>query len=273
LNTPSTESSQPLVSIITIVYNGEKHLEQTIQSVLGQTYPHIEYIIIDGGSTDSSVSIIKKYAPQLARWISEPDKGISDAFNKGIAMCNGDLIGLINADDWYEKDCVDMVVAAIGRHDIAYGDVQYWKNGKTIFIQEGKHRLLKNEMTVNHPTVFVRRGCYVHLGNFNLKFRCAMDYDLLVRFHVNGKTFVHVPHVLANMRWEGISDRLWKQGCKETLWIKNRYFPDKRLKNKLYYYKHLLAIGLPKKFEKLHLGFITRFYRSRFSSLNKRFEK
>ena len=118
----------PLVSIITIVFNGEKHLQQTIESVLGQTYPKIEYIIIDGGSKDNSISIIEKYSSRLAYWISEPDKGISDAFNKGISKANGEIIGLINADDWYEKDAVEKIVAAITKHDFAYGNIAYWKN-------------------------------------------------------------------------------------------------------------------------------------------------
>ena len=104
---------QPLVSIITIVFNGGKHLQQTIESVLGQSYSNIEYIIIDGGSKDSSVSIIEKYSAQLAYWTTEPDKGISDAFNKGIKKTKGQIIGIINADDWYEADTVQQVVTAI----------------------------------------------------------------------------------------------------------------------------------------------------------------
>src|SRR5690349_11081866 len=134
---------QPLVSIITIVYNGEKHLEQTIQSVLSQTYSNIEYIIIDGGSVDNSISIIKKYNNRLAYWISEKDSGISDAFNKGIAKARGEIIGLINADDWYETDAVEKVVALIGNHDVAYGNVMYWKNGAKDMIVYGRHDYLK----------------------------------------------------------------------------------------------------------------------------------
>src|SRR5688572_26851104 len=121
---------QPLVSIITIVFNGEKHLQQTIESVLGQTYSNIEYIIVDGGSKDNSVSIIEKYSTQLAYWISEPDKGISDAFNKGISKANGEMIGLINADDWYEKDTVQKVMALRGNCDVVYGNLALWKNEK-----------------------------------------------------------------------------------------------------------------------------------------------
>src|SRR5258705_5340519 len=100
----------PLVSIITIVYNGEKYIEDSIRSVINQSYKNIEYIIIDGGSSDNTVSIIKKYEKQIAFWISEKDKGISDAFNKGIAKATGEIIGILNSDDWYERDTVAKAV-------------------------------------------------------------------------------------------------------------------------------------------------------------------
>ena len=267
----NTASSPPLVSIVTIVYNGERHLEQTIQSVLEQGYSNIEYFIVDGGSTDKSVSIIQKYESSLAGWISEPDKGISDAFNKGIEHTKGSIIGLINADDWYEKDCVERIVASLGDHDVAYGDVRYWKNGQPVFVQAGNHHLLKKEMTVNHPTVFVKRKCYEKEGGFDVSVRFAMDYDVLLRLFVKGYSFIHIPAVLANMRWEGVSDRKWKQGVRETLTIKNKYYPEKRSVNTRYYYRHLVAIGIPKILEKIGLAMIPRLYRSYLSRQKKTF--
>lgn len=245
------------------------HLEQTIRSVLDQTYQPIEYFIIDGGSTDNTVGIIRKYASYIAGWISEPDKGISDAFNKGIAMAHGILIGLINADDWYEKDTVEKIVAAIDDHHIAYGDLQYWKDGKKMFVQQGNHALLKKEMTVNHPTVFVAKRCYDQLGGFNVDYRYAMDYDVLLRFHLHGFSFVRIPFVLANMRWEGVSDKQWKKGCEETLAIKNIYFPAKKILNRTYYYKHVAAIGLSKFADRIGLRAFTRLYRNHFSKQKK----
>lgn len=262
-------SIQPLVSIITIVYNGEKHLEQTIRSVLDQSYSNIEYFIVDGGSTDQSVPIIIKYESSLAGWVSEADKGISDAFNKGIENTKGSIIGLINADDWYEKDCVARIVEGMVDHDIAYGDVRFWKNGQPIFVQEGNHQLLEKEMTLNHPTVFVKRKCYDREGRFDLNFRFAMDYDLLLRLFVKGYSFVYIPIVLANMRWEGLSDRQWQKGVKETLAIKNRYLPEKHAVHARYYYRHLMAIGFPKLLERVGLGAIPRLYR-RFMSRQKK---
>ncbi|HEX5026205.1 MAG TPA: glycosyltransferase family 2 protein, partial [Agriterribacter sp.] len=118
----------PLVSIITIVYNGEKFIEKCIQSVLDQSYPNIEYIVIDGGSSDHTVDIIERYTASIKHWISEKDKGISDAFNKGLKRATGEIVGMINADDWYEPNTVEKIVQEIDDFDIVYGDLRLWKN-------------------------------------------------------------------------------------------------------------------------------------------------
>jgi glycosyltransferase involved in cell wall biosynthesis len=265
-------ANAPLVSIITIVYNGEKHLEQTIKSVIEQTYPNIEYLVIDGGSTDGSLSIIRQYEKHIDYWISEKDRGISDAFNKGLRNAKGEIIGMINADDWYERETVGNIVASIGNRDIAYGDLRLFKDGKTDFILRGNHKYLAKEMTINHPTVFVRKSCYERFGLFDEKYKVAMDYDLMLRFMVNACQFSHIPTVLANMRWEGLSDANWMIGCRETLDIKNNYFPEHRFRNQLYYYKHLMAIGIPKFLQKLRLDSLTKSYRSNFSRVKKHYD-
>lgn len=259
----------PTVSIITVVFNGEKHLEQTINSVLGQTFKDIEYIIIDGGSTDGTLAIIKKYERQLAYWTSEKDKGISDAFNKGIAKATGDIVGIINADDWYEPDTVALVVEQMQQADIVFGDIQYWKNGQKEFIQHGNLSFLEREMTLNHPTVFLRRSCYQQFGAFDLSYRFAMDYDLLLRMRVNHCRFSYLPRLLANMRWDGVSDKYWKMGCRETLAIKNKYLPRRKWVNTLYYFKHVLAIRSSKLLAKWRLGGLTRLYRHFFAPVKK----
>ena len=156
--------NKPLVSIITVAYNADPFIEKTIQSVLSQTYSPIEYIIIDGGSTDKTVDIIKKYNDHIAYWRSEKDNGISEAFNKGLSRAAGDIIGIINADDWYETDTIEKVVADFGNTDIIYGDLQIWNKEKKDFIQKGDHGLLAKEMTVNHPTVFIKKDCYKKMG-------------------------------------------------------------------------------------------------------------
>jgi glycosyltransferase involved in cell wall biosynthesis len=261
--------NQPLVSIITIVYNGEKHIEQTINSVLAQTYAHIEYIIIDGGSKDNTVSIIKKYEDRLAYWISEPDKGISDAFNKGLRQVKGEWVGIINADDWYETDAVQKVIAAAGDHDVVFGNVQYWKNSAKSFIQISNIEYLEKEVSIIHPAVFIKRAAYEKFGFFDTGLRCAMDYELLLRMKINNCRFVHVPFVISNMRWEGFSDKNWRLGRQETLAIKNRYFPERKFSNYTYHYRKVWAISIIKMMEKMGLHFMLRFWRERFSKLKK----
>ncbi|MDO4190908.1 MAG: glycosyltransferase, partial [Bacteroidales bacterium] len=128
-------NNTPLVSIITVCFNAEKTIEQTIQSVINQTYSNIEYIIIDGKSTDSTLNIVSKYKDNIATIISEPDNGIYDAMNKGIKLSSGELIGIINADDWYEKDAVKIMVNKYlstenKDNSLYYGMIRIWKNNK-----------------------------------------------------------------------------------------------------------------------------------------------
>lgn len=259
----------PVISIVTIVFNGEKHLEQTIQSVLDQNYPSLQYIIIDGGSTDHSLDIIKKYEKDLYFWVSEKDKGISDAFNKGIAHATGDIVGIINADDWYEPKSFERVARQMGDADISFGDVQFWKNEQKEFIQKGNFDLLSKEITIIHPTVFVKRKAYETYGGFDLKYRCAMDYDLLLKLKVNQCRFEYLPFTIANMRWGGLSDSSWITGCRETMEIKNKYFPDHKLRHRIYYLKHISAIQMAKTLSQLKLGFVTRIYRKLFAPVKK----
>jgi len=262
----------PLVTIITIVFNGEKFIADAIRSVKAQRYPNIEYIVVDGGSKDGTLDIVGQFADTVTFLISEKDEGISDAFNKGLRLAKGEIIGIINADDWYEHDTVEKVVAAMPDLDVVYGDLRLWKGDKVDFIYKGDHRHLINEMTVNHPTVFVRRQCYDRFGYFDKKFRCAMDYDLMLRLWVNGCRFGYIPGVLANMRWEGVSDSRWLLGCQETLAIKNRYLARRHWRNRLYFYKHVLANGAPRLLKRFGLGFVTRFYRTYLSKVKKVYE-
>lgn len=251
------------------MFNGQRHLEQCIASVLGQTYEHIQYIVIDGGSTDGSVDIIKQHADRIAYWVSEKDNGISDAFNKGLAHCDGEVVGILNADDWYDPQAVELAMRQLERADVTFGDIQFWRDGKKEAIVKGNGAMLEWEMTLNHPTVFIKKHCYDEFGGFDTSLRCAMDYDLLLRLKVKGCVFSYVPHILANMRWGGMSDKQWKLGCKETLDIKNKYLPHKKWQHALYYRKHIFAIRANKLFTRLNLVFIIRFYRKLFSRVDK----
>jgi glycosyltransferase involved in cell wall biosynthesis len=261
--------NSPVISIITIVFNGEKHLEQTIRSVLDQSLKPVQYIIIDGGSTDHSVEIIKKYEKHLYFWISEKDNGISDALNKGISRATGDIVGIIHADDWYEPGVFQRVAENFGSEEVYYGDIQWWKDQKKAFVQVANFDLLNREMTIIHPTVFIKKDIYDRLGGYDNRFRCAMDYDMLLKLKVNRCRFKYIPYVLANMRLGGFSDNQWKLGCRETLAIKNRYLPEKKTSNYLYYLKHVTAISAAKTLEYLKLGSITKYYRKLFSPVKK----
>lgn len=202
---------QPLISIITVVYNGEKTLEQTIQSVLNQTYKNIEYIIIDGISTDGTLEIIKKYDANISIWVSESDKGLYDAMNKGISKANGEIIGIINSDDWYEINTVELIVEAYRKNPekkIFHGDLfEILENGTKRLrrFNPSKFKLLYYGMTYNHPTMFVHKDEYkIHLYNDNLKGHS--DYQFVLEAFLRDKSqFKYLPNPLSNFRLGGIS--------------------------------------------------------------------
>ncbi len=216
-----SKDKQPLISIITVVYNGEKHIEQTIQSVLNQTYNNIEYIIVDGGSTDGTLEIIKQYENQIDYWVSEKDDGIADAFNKGILQAQGEWIGIINADDWYELECCE-VISQIKEADFVFGTIRYWDKERS-FIDRAKPEIIYEDMRINHPTVFVRKELYDRVGLYDSTYKIAMDYDLILRLFETGKNYKNIEKVLANMRIEGVSQRFWVKSKKEAKSIKIKH--------------------------------------------------
>ncbi|GIT99335.1 glycosyltransferase family 2 protein [Sulfurovum sp. TSL1] len=209
---------KPLVSIITVVFNGEKHLEQTIQSVINQRYENVEYIIIDGGSTDRTVDIIKKYEDQIDYWVSEKDEGIYDAMNKGISLSQGDIIGLINADDFYEENIFVSIIDVYQKNDadVIYGDI-YFINGKQKKVSTanatGKRygvfsysfKWIWVDMLFPHPSSFVKRSTYKKYGTFDSSYKISGDYDIFLRFYIKKATFSYIPKVLASFREGGIS--------------------------------------------------------------------
>jgi glycosyltransferase involved in cell wall biosynthesis len=262
---------KPLVTVITIVFNGEKYIEKTMRSVISQTYDNIEYIIIDGSSADGTIDIVKRYGDTIDYWISEPDEGISDAFNKGIHFSTGDIIGIINAGDWYEPDTVDQVVSHVSakQFDIAYGTMQYWDlaEKKTDLVYSNDIFLHRN-MTVCHATVFVMRRCYESIGLFRKEFRCSMDYEWLLRAKVGGMTFLYINKCLANMIPGGISDRRWKYAIWEVTKAKTLYLPGK-MNHIIYFVYQVIKRTTRYCIDRIGLRFITQFYHS-YCSLVKR---
>ncbi len=260
----------PLVSLVTVVFNGVKNIEHTIKSVLDQTYDNIEYIIIDGGSTDGTLDIIRKYEDKIAYWISEPDNGISDAFNKGVSTATGEIIGIINADDWYETDTVESVVSRLMKDDadIVHGMVQYRDtNDQKTELFSGSDALLDKCMTINHPSVFARRRAYEKIGLFRTDFNYAMDYEWLLRSKVNGLKFSYIQKCLSHMRVAGASDKNWKYACKEVAQAQTLYNPC--LSNSIFYAFQIVKGSCKRFLEIIGLDSLVEFYHKHISYLKK----
>lgn len=199
--------NNPKISIITITYNSEKTLEETIQSVITQEYDNLEYLIIDGGSKDKTLEIVDKYRDKISFVISEPDKGISDAFNKGIKYATGEIVGIINSDDILEKDALSQIANLYDKRiDVYSGNLYCWDpSSSRNFIQypELEFDHLKIQYGVCHPSRFIRKDAYERWGNYNINLKYKMDIDLLVRFYRNGAMFVHIDKTLARFRLGG----------------------------------------------------------------------
>ncbi len=216
---------KPLVSIITIVLNGENYLEETIKSVLNQSYGNIEYIIIDGGSTDKSLEIIKKYEDKIDYWISEKDNGVSDAFNRGIKCAFGEIVGIINSDDWYELETITEVVkifALYPKTQVLCGAILLHdkKFSRKIYSEPSK---LWMGMTITHPATFVKLEVYKSFGLFDTNFKYAMDFDLIFRLYNLRISMKNSRLIFANMRSGGLADKNKIAGIKEIISISKKY--------------------------------------------------
>lgn len=219
--------NKPLVSVITVVFNGADTIEQTIQSVINQSYENIEYIIIDGDSTDGTQTIIDKYKDSIAYFVSEKDHGIYDAMNKGILHATGEIIGIINSDDWYEKDTVQKAVQAFDE-DIeigwVYGNINLINlDGPVSEYTAYPIETLWYQMAIPHPSVFLKREIYETFGSFDVQYRFAADYELVLRLYSNQIKHRYINDILANFRLSGASQKLVNQVKKETSQISVKY--------------------------------------------------
>jgi len=204
---------KPLITIITVVFNGEKYLEETIRSVINQTYDNVEYIIIDGGSTDGTLAIIKKYEGQIDYWVSEKDYGLYDAMNKGIKTASGLLIGLLNSDDQYNFFTITSVLESFyleSEASVFYGDlVKFFnENRNDVVFFKGDmstNAFAKGNIRINHPTCFVDRRVYRLYGCFDDYFDIGADRELMLRFYFNSVKFIHIPKILALFRFGGVT--------------------------------------------------------------------
>ena len=215
------------ISIITVSYNSENFIESCINSIISQSYKDIEYIIIDGSSKDNTLKIIKRYSRYVSTIVSEPDKGIYDAMNKGIKIAKGEIIGFLHSDDMYKNTDVLSKVANVFKNnaslDACYADliyvkktntsriVRYWKSSKFIIGS------FSRGWSPPHPTFFVRRSIYERYGNFNLKYPIVSDIELMMRLlEVHNIQTQYLNEIWVKMRLGGLSNKNFKSILKQN---------------------------------------------------------
>ena len=207
------------ISIITSVYNNKETIEDAIKSVLSQSYDNIEYIIVDGGSSDGTLEIIEKYKNDIAHYISEPDKGIYDGLNKGVQLATGDVVAFLHSDDIYASDTIIEDIAQEfqkSKVDGVYGDLIYTpKEDTTKILRYWKSKPFKPEMLKQgwmpaHPTLFLKKSVYDKYGTFDLNFKIAGDYDFMLRVLSAGISVSYLPQVFYKMRMGGASNKSLK---------------------------------------------------------------
>jgi glycosyltransferase involved in cell wall biosynthesis len=198
----------PLVSIVTVCLNSVMTLARTVESVLAQTYENVEYIVVDGGSSDNTVAFLKDHDSRIDYWVSEPDQGIYYAMNKGIGLATGTLVGIINSDDWYDHDAVESAVEMHLAHPeaIVYGMIRRHDGGAPHSVIGYYSSLLADRM-IPHPATFVPMSVYRRNGVFDTNYRIAADYELMLRMRSRGVTFKMVEKVFANFSLGGASAR------------------------------------------------------------------
>ena len=217
----------PSLSIITVCFNSVATIRDAIDSVLSQDYPGIEYIVIDGGSTDGTADVVRSYGSRIASYVSERDGGIYDAMNKGLELARGDVVGMLNSDDIYsDSKVVSALIAAMtaARADSVFADVVYVDRADTSrevrYYDSGQWRpsRFRYGLMPAHPTFFVKREMYSRVGKFSVDYEIAGDFEMLVRILYRARaSYVHVPRAVVRMRRGGISTRGIRQ-----LWLLNR---------------------------------------------------
>lgn len=196
--------------MVTICFNAVATIEQALSSVWEQKYPVLEYIIIDGGSADGTLAVIGKYEEKISRFISEPDEGVYDAFNKGVGLATGEVVGILNADDFYAPWTLQTVAEAYAKTpdaDVFYGKIAVVDEAAKIWsvYPLGSSDHLCDGMSLAHPAVFVPRRTYEKYGVFDKRYKIAGDWDFLLRLYLAGAKFCPIDNVLTAFRTEGLS--------------------------------------------------------------------
>lgn len=215
------------VSIITVSYNSAATIEDTIRSVISQTYPDIEYIIVDGASKDNTSDIVKSYQSGISVFVSEKDKGIYDAMNKGVALAKGEIIGILNSDDFYaDPHVIEDVVRQIRetQAEALYADLDYVDQADTSKIvrrwKAGSYRdgIFKEGWMPPHPTFFIQKTAYERFGTYSLSLRSAADYELMLRMlHKHKLRVAYLPRTIIHMRTGGQSNVTLKNRIKANM--------------------------------------------------------
>jgi glycosyltransferase involved in cell wall biosynthesis len=237
---PSGATRRPRVTLITVALNACRTLEQTIMSIQSQRFADLEHVVVDGGSADGTVELLRARLRPQDYWLSERDCGISDAFNKGVALAAGDLVQFVNADDWLSPDQVEIAVRGLDTTgaDFVFGDVIFYREGRPDFRyvgEPGYAKAIRRRMpALNHATALVRRDTFERVGLFDLRYRCAMDYDWFLRLHLAGGWGVYLPELVGHMNHDGVSNAAYLRTSREVEAVavahgRNRYLA--RLEN------------------------------------------
>lgn len=229
-------NSAAMVTVVTVAFNAARTIERTIDSVAAQTYLDLEYIVVDGGSADGTIDLLRKREADIDLWLSEPDRGISDAFNKGIALARGEFIALVNADDWLEPRHVEWAADTLRRTeaDFVFGNLMvHTADGAPQYLLLGDRRYaarLRHAMPdINHPSVVCRRKVYERIGLYDTRLGVAMDYEWILRGHNAGLRGEYVAEITSHMEGSGISHRSGHIGLREVRDVSVRYGYSRKL--------------------------------------------
>jgi len=247
--------NKPLISIITVSYNVVNTIEQTILSIINQNFDNYEYIIIDGGSQDGTLDIIKKYEDKINFWVSEPDKGIYDAMNKGILAANGEWVSFMNAGDRFAIKDINLLEKSFNNKniDVIYGDMLMEKNQTLSLIKASPLLQLNYSMNFCHQSCFVRTHLLKNMP-FSLNYKISADYDFFLKIFIKGSNFYYENCAISVFEYGGISSGISKKYLVERLSI--IYDNHTTLKNKLTFTYKFLKMLVP--FNRKTLSFFSK---------------
>ena len=263
-------SAPPRITVITVCRDRLPALRRTVASVLSQAYPALEYWIVDGASSDGTREYLEELRLRGVRTLSEPDRGIADAMNKGVRLATGEWVAHLHADDEYLPGALATVArhAAAGDADVLCGWlVKRERTGEVVYHCDPSR--LPAEMTINHPATFVRRETFERLGGFDLAFPNAMDYEFFLRLHAAGARFRVIPEPLARMAWGGQSERSAWRTQREGRDIRRRHSASAWHRSQAFFLLLVARLEAREWLQHAGLGGLVAWYRRHFATLKK----